>query len=105
MASCQHPRASTVGHGQMSWKPGRSVSMDLAGGNRWTTRQAGGWHQGFCKQVAGSVAQKQKLIPFKNWSHRVALLSQTTKIGIHRQRKQTKGQDLKPGFMVKDAPS
>lgn len=49
------------------------------------------------------TALKHDLIPFKHWRNREALLSRRTKVGIQRQKQQTKGQDLKPGFKVKAA--
>lgn len=105
MASCQHPRGPTVGNRQMSWKLSGSMSADLAVGRGGTIRKAGGWHQGFWKQAAHSAALMQDLISFKYWSNTTALQSQTTKVGIQRQSKQTKGHDLKPGFKVNAAPA
>lgn len=89
----------------MSWQLSGSMSADLAVGSGWTTRKAGGWHQGFWKRVADSAALTQDFVSFKYWSNGTALLSQTTKVGIRRQRKQIKGQDLKPGFKVSAAPA
>lgn len=67
-----------------------SVAVDLATGNRWKTRQAGGWHRGFGKQVSGGAVLEQNLIALKHLSNRVMLLSQTMKVGIQRQREQNK---------------
>lgn len=54
-----------------------SVAGDLARGNRWKTRQAGGWHGGFGKQGSRGVALKQDLMALRHSSERVTLLSQT----------------------------
>lgn len=82
------------------------VYVSRFGSRTWRDNQeGGGWHQGFWKQAAHSAALTQDLISFKYWSNTTALQSQTTKVGIQRQSKQTKGHDLKPGFKVNAAPA
>lgn len=68
------------------------LAADLTTGNRWETRQAGGWYRGFGKQVSGGAVLRQDLIALKSLSNRVTLLSRTTGSG-HSEAKEAKRKD------------